>query len=169
MSRRCGSSFLGCFFTVRISTNFDIIGYKWTRDIVIVALPDTRFIFRKASLTLAHIMRIRNAKITEKKYKWVIWCIFYLKHTNSRRIRSFIFHYLSNPCRVGRYSLLTPIPRCHFPTWQVAYPSAKRCELIVGYFSADSPPTLSGQNTPGYIPVDTGYFPVSSAALIYVD
>ena len=77
MSRRCGSSFLSCFFTVRISTNFDIIGYKWTRDIVIVALPDTRFIFRKASLTLAHIMRIRNAKITEKKYKWVIWCIFY--------------------------------------------------------------------------------------------
>ena len=68
MSRRCGSSFLSCFFTVRISTNFHIIGYKWTRDIVIVALPDTRFIFRKASLTLTHIMRIRNAKITEMKY-----------------------------------------------------------------------------------------------------
>ena len=84
-------------------------------------------------------------------------------------MRSSIFHYLSNPCRVGRYCLLNPIPRCHFPTWQVAYPSAKRYELMVGYFSADSPPTLSGQNTPGYIPVDTGYFPVSSAALIYVD
>ena len=77
MSRRCGSSFLTCFFTVRISTDFHIIGYKWTRDIVIVALPDTRFIFRKTNLALAHIMRIRNAKITEKKYKWVIWCIFY--------------------------------------------------------------------------------------------
>ena len=77
MFRRCESSFLSCFFTVHICTNFHIIGYKWTRDIVIVALPDTRFFFRKASLTLAHIMRIRNAKITEKKYKWVIWCIFY--------------------------------------------------------------------------------------------
>ena len=77
MSRRCGSSFLSCFFTVLISTNFHIIGYKWTRDIVIVALPDTRFIVRKAGLTFTHIMRIWNAKITEMKYNWVIWYLFH--------------------------------------------------------------------------------------------
>ena len=93
MSRRCGSSFLSCFFTVRISTNFDIIGYKWTRDIVIVALPDTRFILWKASLTLAHIMRIRNAKITEMKYNWVIWYLFHpiIKHSNLRRYDHLLF------------------------------------------------------------------------------
>ena len=35
----------------------------------------------------------------------------------------------------------------------------------MGYFVEESPPILSGQNTPGYIPVETGYLPVSKAAL----
>ena len=65
-------------------------------------------------------------------------------------------------------SNLTTKEANHFPIWQVAYPSLKSTELIVGYFEDESPPMLSGQKTPGYIPVDTGYFPVSNAALIWV-